>query len=225
ILLIVALLGLAGCRDTRQTPGNSQAPNDASTGQEWFTDRATDTGLVFTHVNGMSGQFYLTEIMAPGVALFDYDNDGDLDIYLVQGSGFGVQGSGSGFRVQGSGFKGRLYRNDLEVHFDGTRLLHFTDVTDQSGIVSHDYGMGVAAGDFNNDGCVDLYLTNFGRNQMFRNNCDGTFSDVSKASGTDSAGWSVSAAFVDIDRDGWLDLYVGNYLRYSLEGNTGCFRA
>ena len=84
-----------------------------------------------------------------------------------------------------------------------------------------DYGMGVAAGDFNNDGCVDLYLTNFGRNQMFRNNCDGTFSDVSKASGTDNAGWSVSAAFVDFDRDGWLDLYVGNYLRYNLSSNTG----
>jgi hypothetical protein len=235
-LLIVALLGLAGCRDTAHIPGDSQAPNDASTGQEWFTDRAKDAGLVFSHVNGMSGQFYMTEIMAPGVALIDYDNDGDLDIYLVQGSGFRAQGSG--LRAQGLGLssqgsnsenaqdgsgKGRLYRNDLETHADGTRLLHFTDVTERSGIVSHDYGMGVAAGDFNNDGCVDLYLTNFGRNQMFRNNCDGTFTDVSKMSGTDSVGWSVSAAFVDIDRDGWLDLYVGNYLRYSLTGNTPCY--
>ena len=78
--------------------------------------------------------------------------------------------------------------------------------------------MGVAAGDFNNDGCVDLYLTNFGSAQMFRNNCDGTFTDVTKQSGTDNPGWSVSAAFVDFDRDGWLDLYVGNYLRYSLDG-------
>src|SRR5262245_9505504 len=224
-LLILALLALAGCRDTRQKPGDSQAPNDSATDQEWFTDRAQEAGLVFTHVNGMSGQFYLTEIMAPGVALFDYDNDGDLDVYLVQGSGLRAQESG--LRAEGSGLsgsgKGRLYRNDLEIRADGTRQLHFTDVTDQSRIVSRDYGMGVAAGDFNNDGCVDLYLTNFGRNQMFRNNCDGTFSDVSKMSGTDSVGWSVSAAFVDIDRDGWLDLYVGNYLRYNLAGNTPCY--
>ena len=84
--------------------------------------------------------------------------------------------------------------------------------------------MGVAAGDFDNDGCVDLYLTNFGRNQLFRNNCDGTFTDVSRQSGTDDAGFSVSASFVDYDRDGWLDLYVGNYLDYSIETNKTCFR-
>jgi enediyne biosynthesis protein E4 len=228
---IVALLLLAGCGGNHQSEPDQNRPNAASNAApEWFTDRAKESGIDFVHVNGMSGQFYMTEIMAPGIALFDYDNDGDLDIYLVQGgelrvqgSGFKVQGSGSGFKVQGSGFEGRLYRNDLEVRGDGTRRLHFTDVTDQSGIGPRDYGMGVAAGDFDNNGCVDLYLTNFGRNQMFRNNCDGTFSDVSKVSGTDNVGWSVSAAFVDIDRDGWLDLYVGNYLRYSLEGNTPCY--
>jgi hypothetical protein len=238
LAIFVVCLSLVACsrepdRTNQDRPGAPTRPES-----EWFSDRAKEAGLDFVHFNGMSGQFYLTEIMAPGVALFDYDNDGDLDIYLVQGSGFQVQGSGSGFRVQGSGsgfrvqgsevaqrsrFKGRLYRNDLEVRPDGTHVLHFTDVTDRSGIVSRDYGMGVATGDFNNDGCVDLYLTNFGRNQMFRNNCDGTFTDVSKASGTDSVGWSVSAAFVDIDRDGWLDLYVGNYLRYSLAGNTPCY--
>jgi enediyne biosynthesis protein E4 len=237
--ILVVSLSLVACnrgqpdRTNQDRPGAPTRPES-----EWFSDRAKEAGLDFVHFNGMSGQFYLTEIMAPGVALFDYDNDGDLDIYLVQGSGFQVQGSGSGFRVQGSGsgfrvqgseaaqgsrFKGRLYRNDLEVRPDGTHVLHFTDVTDRSGIVSRDYGMGVATGDFNNDGCVDLYLTNFGRNQMFRNNCDGTFSDVSKMSGTDSVGWSVSAAYVDIDRDGWLDLYVGNYLRYSLAGNAPCY--
>jgi hypothetical protein len=213
-LRVLAIVLIAGCGGNQSQPDGAR-PNSTSSGEsDWFTDRAKDAGIDFVHVNGMSGQFYMTEIMAPGVALFDYDNDGDLDVYLVQGSGLGAQGGS---------FKGRLYRNDLEIRVDGTRQLHFTDVTDQSGIVSRDYGMGVAAGDFNNDGCVDLYLTNFGRNQMFRNNCDGTFSDVSKATGTDSAGWSVSAAFVDIDRDGWLDLYVGNYLRYNLSSNTKCF--
>src|SRR5262249_51407555 len=117
---------------------------------------------------------------------------------------------------------GRLFRNDLQVHADGTRTLKFTDVTEQSRIDAHGYGMGVAAGDFNNDGWIDLYITNFGRNQLWRNNGDGTFTDVSKESGTDYAGWSVSASFVDFDRDGWLDLYVGNYLRYSLDANTPC---
>src|SRR5205823_10614117 len=115
--------------------------------------------------------------------------------------------------------KGRLFRNDLQVNPDGTRTLHFTDVTEQSGIDARGYGMGVAAADFNNDGCVDLYLTNFGPNQLFRNNCDGTFTDVSRQSGTDHSGFSVSASFVDYDRDGWLDLYVGNYLDYRIEAN------
>ena len=83
--------------------------------------------------------------------------------------------------------------------------------------------MGVATGDFDNDGCVDLYLTAFGRNQMFRNNCNGTFTDVSKRAGVDDTGWSVSASFLDFDRDGWLDLYVGHYLNYSIAGKTDCF--
>jgi hypothetical protein len=173
----------------------------------------------------MSGEFYFPEVMPPGVGLVDYDNDGDLDAYLVQGQMLG-EGKTLGqalFRpVNPLPLKGRLYRNDLQVRSDGTRALHFTDVTDDSRLDARGYGMGVATGDFDNDGCVDLYLTNLGPNQMFRNNCDGTFSDVSKESGTGDGGWGVSASFVDYDRDGWLDLYVGNYVRYDIKADQPC---
>jgi len=189
---------------------------------DWFVDRAEESGLKFRHVNGTEGKFYYAEVIAPGAAMVDYDNDGDLDVFLVQSgalSGFGIRGSGS--EVQGS--SSRLFRNDLTVNADGTRTLRFADVTESSGIVSRGYGMGVAAGDVNNDGCVDLYLTSLGPNQLFRNNCNGTFSDVSKQSRTDDPSWTVSSAFLDYDRDGWLDLFVGNYLSWRVESNTPCF--
>jgi hypothetical protein len=170
----------------------------------------------------MSGKLYVPEVLAPGVALFDFDNDGDLDVYLVQGAGLQPAASGP----EGSELSDRLFRNDLTVAADGSRTLRFTDVTAASGINTPGYGMGVAAGDVDNDGWVDLYLTKFdAANQLLRNNGNGTFTDASKASGTDHRSWSVSASFVDVNRDGWLDLYVGNYIRYSLENNTQCFGA
>src|SRR6185437_12583637 len=146
---------------------------------------------------------------------FDYDNDGDLDIFLVQGSMLGTDKklNQSIFHPQ-MPLRGRLYRNDSIRHTDGTCTLKFTDVTAESGIDARGYGMGVAAGDFNNDGWVDLYITNFGNNQMWRNNGDGTFTDVTRKSGTDVPGWSCSASFVDFDRDGWLDLFVGSYVDF-----------
>jgi hypothetical protein len=227
VLLAVAVL--AGCSTDRSGPasdrsqGSGEAP--VSSDDVWFTDRADETGLRFVHFNGMSGKFYLPEVMPAGVGLLDYDNDGDLDVYLAQGQMLGGRKTLTQPRLQPTGslpLKGRLYRNDLEVHPDGTRTLHFTDVTDQSGIDARGYGMGVVAGDFDNNGCVDLYLTNFGPNLLFRNNCDGTFTDVSKQSGTDDSGWSVSASFVDYDRDGWPDLYVGNYVQYDINRNQKC---
>src|SRR6185503_2887431 len=192
-------------------------PGTTATNAEWFTDRAREAGLDFIHFNGMSGKFYQPEIMAPGVALFDFDNDGDLDVYLVQGEMLGEAGS--------AGQLGdRLYRNDLEIKPDGSRTLRFTDVTAASGIHPRGYGMGVAVGDIDNDAWLDLYLTGFGRNQMFRNNGDGTFADVSKQSGTDDPeSWGVPATFFDFDRDGLADLFVGDYLNYSLKNDVPCF--
>ena len=197
--MALVLLALAAC-GTRPEPVPSSRPaaNDAP----WFSDAATTAGLTFTHVNGMSGGHYMTEILGAGVALFDYDNDGDLDVFVVQSRG-----------------QGKLFRNELIERGS----LSFTDVTAQSGIVTSGYGMGVATGDFDNDGFVDLYVTSFGANQLFHNNGNGMFTDVSKRSGTGISGWSVSATFVDYDRDGWADLFVGNYLRYRVEDNTPCF--
>ena len=205
---VLAAAVLAGCGSPAPAPVSSSAGVSTApvVDGDWFVDRAQESGLNFTHVNGMSGKFEYPEIIGPGAAMFDYDNDGDLDVFLVQAH-----------------TPGRLFRNDLVVNSDGTRTLKFTDVTDASGIKARGYGMGVATGDFNNDGCVDLYLTNLGANQLFRNNCDGTFTDVSKESRTDQSSWSVSASFLDYDRDGWLDLFVGNYLSWRAGSSTPCF--
>ena len=207
--ILLCALAIAGCGS------GSEAPPARAPSADWFVEHAAATGLTFTHVNGMSGQFYEAEIFSPGVALFDYDNDGDLDAYLVQGQKLGPD-------APPADAQDRLYRNDLVVGAEGARTLRFTDVTQASGIAAMGYGMGVAAGDIDNDGWVDLYLTRLGPNVLLRNNRNGTFSDISRGSGTDDPSWSVSASFGDIDRDGWLDLYVGNYLRYSTAADLPC---
>ncbi|MEO8256517.1 MAG: CRTAC1 family protein [Acidobacteriota bacterium] len=224
LLLAVALT--TGCRAEGGAGSVLPGTTGGSIEGEWFTERAAETGLDFVHTNGMTGQFYYPEVMPPGAGLIDYDNDGDLDVYLVQGRLLGPGKSGEQKlvpRAAAAPPEGRLYRNDLSVAADGGRTLRFADVTAASGLTAHGYGMGVAVADVNNDGCADLYLTNLGPNRLFRNNCDGTFRDVSAESHTDDSGWSVSAAFFDFDRDGWLDLFVGNYVRYSVDTDIKCF--
>jgi hypothetical protein len=221
--LVLAFTLLSGCGDRpRATRADA---TDAGRDQPWFTDAAPSSGLIFTHFNGMSGELLYPEIMPPGVALFDYDNDGDLDVFVVQGRMLGDKPLGAALfpPPDPSSMRGRLFRNDLQALAGGTRALRFTDVTGSSGIDAPGYGMGAATGDIDNDGCVDLYVTNLGPNQLFRNNCDGTFTDVTKSSGTAGSGWSVSAAFVDVDRDGRLDLFVGHYLNYRVAENIRCF--
>ena len=221
ILLAVLGSGQTSRLTFAQPPATLRASSpELPKGDAWFTDVAREAGIDFVHFNGMSGEFFISEIMGAGGALFDYDNDGDLDVYLVQG---GVLGTGRPLVTPPNGpLTDRLYRNDLVVRADGTRTLHFTDVTKQSGLVSRGYGMGVATGDFDNDGRVDLYRTAFGPNQLFHNNGDGTFTDVSARMGESDPRWSVSASFVDIDRDGWLDLYVGYYLNHRVDERIRC---
>jgi enediyne biosynthesis protein E4 len=196
--------------------GNPAAgPKPAPAPMEWFTDRAQESGLTFTHFNGMSGHYYYPEIMGPGVALFDYDNDGNLDVYVTQGQPLGSDPA----MLQDAAKRGPL--GDRLFHNDGH--MHFTDVTEQAGIDIRTYGMGVAAGDFNNDGFVDIYRTSLNGAVLLRNNGNGTFTDVTKEAGVgDPGGWGVSAVFFDYDRDGWPDLFVGNYLRYTLDGDVQC---
>jgi len=159
----------------------------------------------------------MPEIMGPGVALFDYDNDGDLDIYLVQGTSLDhdkvVSPPPANFRAGN-----RLFKNLLTE----TGELKFVDVTEAAGVGHVGYGMGVAVGDYDNDGLLDLYVTNFGPNVLYHNNGDGTFTDVTAQAGVEDASWSTSAAWVDFDNDGYLDLFVCNYVDFTVQGSRGC---
>lgn len=200
-----------------------------------FVDDATASGLEFVHHNGMSGEYYFNEVTSPGAALFDYDNDGDLDVYLVQGRPLEVDASSADsvpFSAEGSALQDVLYRNDLGTADDpGTAdtagKLSFTEVTEESRLSGQGYGMGVATGDVDNDGWTDLYVTNFGDNQLWRNNGSQngspvTFTEISQESGTGDARWSSSATFLDFDRDGWLDLYVVNYTDFRIANHKPC---
>jgi hypothetical protein len=192
-----------------------EAPQGAS-GKALFVDAPAESGLQFTHENGATGQYFMAEQMGAGAALFDYDGDDDLDVFFVQGGE--LDGRESSRRT----FTSRLFRNDLAVTDDGRRTLKFTDVTERAGVGWREYGMGAAVGDYDNDGDLDLFLTSFGPDALFRNNGDGTFADVTTDAGVSDPRWTTSAAFLDYDRDGDLDLFAANYLDFTLKDNKKC---
>src|SRR4029453_13545638 len=199
LALAVCAIGLCA-----QSPATHAA--DPS-GQPWFQNIAQGAGIAFTHHSGHTQKFYLPEIMGGGVALFDMDNDGDLDLYLVQ--------SGNLFAPAGQLTGHRLYRN----RGDGT----YDDVSAGSGADVAGYGMGVAAGDFDNDGITDLYVTNVGRNVLLKGDGRGHFTDITAKAGVASRGWGTSAAFLDYDADGWLDLFVVHYLNWQPSAEVDCY--
>ncbi len=177
-----------------------------------FTEQTQQAGIHFIHTNAASKHKYLPETMGAGGLFFDYDNDGYLDIYFVNS---GTLNRNTYHHKQLDNMN-VLYRNNG----DGT----FVDVTAAAGLQQdYGYGMGCLSADYDNDGDADLYLTNFGRNQLYRNNGDGTFTDVTSHAGVGDGNWSVSASFGDYNLDGYLDLYVVNYLDYQLETAHACF--
>ncbi len=232
LALLVARGWSSACRDRRNPDPDPPARGRPTIPGELFSEGSAATGLDFVHFNGMSGEYYLPEITGPGGALADFDNDGDLDLYLVQGRMLGPRPIAAALfpPAHGPPLTDRLYRNDLATASDGTRRLRFTDVTAASGLEeATGYGMGAAAGDFDNDGRVDLYVTSLGANRLLRNQGPSgagggvAFRDVTGASGTGEERWSVSAAFLDFDRDGRLDLYVANYVDFRLLTHRSCY--
>ena len=173
-----------------------------------FTDVTAELGIEFRHVNGESGKKYFIEPIGSGVALFDYDNDGDLDLYFVNGGD--LPGMTSSIPPTN-----RFYRNEGGI---------FTDITNEASVGDTDYGLGCCVGDYNNDGFTDLYVTNYGPNVLYHNNGDGTFTDVTATAGVAGDQFSSGCAFVDVNADGYLDLYIVNYVQFDPETNPECSR-
>ena len=187
-----------------------QQPSRASSLPIKFTDVTSAAGVTFRHVKGGSGRHYYPEQFGAGVALLDYDRDGFLDLFFVQGAPL------PGYdKARPSG--NALYRNNG----DGT----FTDVTRQAGLSDGRYGLGVASADYDNDGYPDLFITNLNGNTLYRNNRHGHFVDVTSAAHVSAPPMSTGAAFFDYDNDGWLDLFVARYTDYSLERDLRCIDA
>ncbi len=184
-----------------------------------FLDVTEETGVDFVHFTGGTGDYRFPEIMGSGAALFDFDRDGDLDLYLVQGVAWDAAGTNP------AGQPGdRLLRNDLVRGPSGDLAPRFVDVTARSRTGDRGYGMGVAVGDYDGDHDLDLYVTNYGPNALYRNNGDGTFTDVRDEAAVASSGWSTSASFLDYDADGDLDLFHANYVAFAEDTGRVCRR-
>lgn len=222
---------IAGCGqdESRSVPSKDEAPRAIvpagqsaapveprpAPAQPPFLECAEPTGLRFTWQSGHRERYLNPEITGGGVGLIDYDGDGDLDVYCLQG------GSADDTRPHSTEnhVVDRLFRNDLGT--DGDSALRFVDVTDEVGLGDARYGMGAAVGDYDNDGDSDLYVTNLGRNTLYRND-GGRFVDVTAKAGVGDEGWGSSAGFFDLEGDGDLDLYVCNYIHWSTGTEREC---
>jgi len=201
LLLNVLLLNL--CFVTR-AQRNPAPPKPVVTFEEVSPKQS---GITWVHTNAYSADHHLPETVGAGCAFFDYDNDGWMDIYLVNSGP-------SDFFKPGTPIRNALYRNN----HDGT----FADVTEKAGVAGNTFGMGVAAADYDADGWVDLYVTSYGRGILYHNNGNGTFTDVTEKTGTVAPGWSTCAVWFDYDNDGKLDLFVSSFVYYDKTLNVLC---
>ena len=200
VLCLVALIGMRGSAQSVYPP-SAEHPTPA-----WFVDLATHAGITVRNVNGSAeNKRYIVEATGSGVAIIDYDRDGWPDIYIVNGTELPLPGKRACVAATG-----HLFQNN----HDGT----FTDVTQKAGLVSSGWGQGACAGDYDNDGFDDLYVTGYGKNRLFHNQGNGTFREVAEQAGVAGTGkeWGTGCAFIDYDRDGKLDLVVANYVHFDL---------
>ena len=196
--------------------GAAAAASESSEGA-LFRDVTAETGVRFEYFNGMAGDYLMPEIVGGGVAVFDADGDGDMDLFFTQGAM--LRGElGEALRPPGAPPRDRLFLNQPSER----GVLRFVDATAASGIEGGGYGIGVAAGDFDADGRTDLYVTELGGNRLWRNLGGGRFADMTREAGVRDERWSVPAVFFDYDRDGRLDLFVGNYVDYSPDEDKTC---
>jgi len=197
-----------------QAPATQSSAEQKKAGTPHFADVTGQTGIAFRGMASHTSKKYLLETMGSGVAVFDYDNDGRLDIFVVNGAPLNdPTPPGTIPQKAGSQYWNRMYHQKK----DGT----FEDVTQKAGLQGVGYGMGVAVGDYDNDGYEDLYVTAYGGNKLYHNNGDGTFTDVTETAGVGASGWSTSAAWVDLDNDGLLDLVVLRYVQWDFD-ETWC---
>ncbi len=206
VVILAGPHGILIRADTLQTGGTARTVGVPGK----FVDITEHSGIDFKYLASRGTKKYLLETMAPGVALFDYDNDGRLDLFVVNGAPLAdPTPKGTIPQKSDSRYWNRLYHQKA----NGT----FEDVTEKAGLQGVAYGMGVAAGDYDNDGYEDLYVTAYGGNKLYHNNGDGTFTDVTERAGVGGSGWSTSAAWVDLDGDGLLDLIVVRYLQWDFD--------
>jgi hypothetical protein len=193
LLLVSLLTSIIGCHSSNRSESGTKSEEPVI-----FTDITEQSKLLFVHDPAVEGNYFYPEVIGAGGAFLDYDNDGDLDVLLINGAHRSLQGSKTPL-------KDRLFRQDKGI---------FLDVTEISGLGDTGYGMGAAVGDIDNDGDVDVYITNYGPDKLYRNNGDGTFTDISQQAGISNSSWDTSAVFFDYNRDGFLDIFIANYVVY-----------